>query len=234
MKRKQASTWRKKLDIKGLQFLAGIKCAKWAGKEFQNDPESARSFITKVLPKLFPGFAQGRSVVITSELLKQLKAIGMSMDETLQPGEHKLPENTARLFENFQMFQELTNEPELRKAFPVVAAFGLMFAQDIYSEIALHKFGTRELNFEQGIWTAGATLEWFGKMLKERKPIPISVGKGRANTELLELIRNVRAHQVKKLKPTELRQALEYAGYHVSDEEALRLFEWRAKKKGQL
>src|SRR6266404_4374223 len=107
-----------------------------------------------------------------------------------------------------------------------------MLVQDAYSEIALHKFGTRELNVDQGFWTAGATLEWFGKMLKERKPIPISVGKGRANVELLELIRQIRTHQVKKLKPTELREALEYAGYHVSDEEALRLFEWRAKKKG--
>jgi hypothetical protein len=73
-----------------------------------------------------------------------------------------------------------------------------------------------------------------GKTLKERKPIPISVGKGRANVELLELIRQIRTHQVKKLKPSELKQALEYAGYHISDEEALRLFEWRAKKKGQL
>ena len=232
MKRKPASTWTKKIDKAGLQFLAGIRYAKWAGKEFQ-DPEQVEGFITKVLPKLFPGFAQGRSVVITAELLEQLKAIGMPMGEAL-PGEHKLPENLARLVENFQMFQELISDPELRKALPVVAAFALMVAQDAYSEIALHKFGTRELNVDQGFWTAGATLEWFGKMLKERKPIPISVGKGRANVELLELIRQIRTHQVKKLKPTELREALEYAGYHVSDEEALRLFEWRAKKKGQL
>lgn len=232
MKRKPASPWTKKLDKEGLQFLAGIRYAKWAGKEFQ-DPEKVRGFITNVLPKLFPGFAQGRSVVITAELLEQLKAIGMPMGDAL-PGEHKLPENLARLVENFQMCQELISEPELRKALPVVAAFGLMFAQDVYSEIAVHKFGTRELNVDQMFWSTGATLEWFGKMLKERKPIPISVGKGRANVELLELIRTIRAHQLEKLKPTELRQALEYAGYHVSDEEALRLFEWRAKKKGQL
>jgi len=232
MKRKQTSTWIKKIDKAGLQFLAGIRYAKWAGKEFE-DPEKARGFITNVLPKLFPGFAQARSVVITAELLEQLKAIGMPMGDAL-PGEHKLPENLARLVENFQMFQELISEPELRKAFPVVAAFWLVFVQDAYSEIALHKFGTKKLNLDQMIWTAGATLEWLGKMLKERKLVPISGGKGRANVELLELIRNIRTHQIKKLKPTELRQALEYAGYHVSDEEALRLFEWRAKKKGQL
>ena len=213
--------------------MVGVRYAKWAGKHFK-DPAGVRGFITNVLPKLFPGFVQGRSVVITAELLEQLKAIGMPMGETLQPGEHKLPENMARLFENFQMFQELSSEPELRKAFPVAASFGLMFVQNIYSEIALHKFGTTELNVDQMFWTAGATLEWLGKMLKERKPIAITVGKGRANVELLDLIRKIRAHQVTKLKPTELRLALEYAGYHVSDEEALRLFEWRAKKKGQL
>lgn len=232
MKRKPSSTWTKKLNKDGLQFLTGIRYAKLAGKEFK-DPEKVRSLVTNVLPKLFPGFAQGRSVVITIELLEQLKAIGMPMGDVL-PGEHKLPENLARLVENFQMFQELINEAELRKALPGVAAFALMVAQDVYSDIALHKFGTRELNADQGFWTAGATLEWFGKMLKERKPVPITVGKGRENVELLELIRQIRAHQVEKLKPTELKQALEYAGYHVSDEEALRLFEWRAKKKGQL
>ena len=36
----------------------------------------------------------------------------------------------------------------------------------------------------------GAILEWLGRMLKERKPIPVSDGKGTANIELLELIRS--------------------------------------------
>jgi hypothetical protein len=233
MKQKPEATWTQKLDKEGLQFLAGVRYAKWAGREI-DEPEKARTFVTEVLPKLFPGFAQGRSFTVAPELLEQLRAVGMPMGETLTPGEHQLPENTARLFENLQIIQEILREPQFLKVFPFVTAFGLMFVQDIYSEIGLHKFGTRELNLDQGIWTAGATLEWFGKMLKERKPVPLIEGKGRANVELLELIRTIRKHQVKKLKPKELRQALEYAGYHVSDEEALRLFEWRAKKRGQL
>jgi hypothetical protein len=44
----------------------------------------------------------------------------------------------------------------------------------------------------------------------------------------------VTPRQVEKLKPTEVRNALEFAGIHVPDGEALRIFEWRAKKKGQL
>jgi hypothetical protein len=231
MKRKQPPAWTKKLDKECLQFLAGVRYAKWADKAIK-DPKEARKFVTDVLPKLFPGFAQGRKMVITSELLQSLEAAGMPMGENFKPGEHKLPENTARIFENLEMIQELFNEAEFRKISPIIAAFGLMFVQDVYSGIAIHKFGTRDLSVDQMFWTAGATLEWFGRMLRERKPPDL--GKGRANVELLELIRTIRAHQAKKLTPTELRQALEYAGYHVSDEEALRLFEWRAKKKGQL
>ena len=235
MKRKAPSSWTKKLDKQGLQYLAGIRYAKWASKNIP-DQQKAREFVTTTLPKLFPGFAHGRSVAVTPQLLEQLEALGMPMGESFKPGEHKLPENTARLFANVQMILELSSEPEFQKAFPIIAAFGLVFVQDIYSRIALEKFGTTELSANQMFWTAGATLEWFGKMLKERKAIPfnVGIGKGRANVERLELIRKILAHLTKKLTPKELRQALEYAGYYVSDEEALRLFEWRAKKKGQL
>jgi hypothetical protein len=232
VKQKQpAAAWAKKLDNECLQFLAGVRYARWANREIK-DPEEARNFVNDVLPKLFPGFAQGRKIAISAELLESLKSAGMPMGENFTPGEHRLPENTARIFENFEMIQQIFNEEDFRKKFPVVAAFGLTFVQDVFSGLALHQFGTEDLSVDQMCWAAGATLEWFGKMLKERKPP--DVGKGRANVELLELIRKIRTHETKKLKPKELRQALEYAGYYVSDEEALRLFEWRAKKKGQL
>jgi hypothetical protein len=89
--------------------------------------------------------------------------------------------NTARLFENFEMIHSLINEPEFMKAVPTVGAFGLVFLQDVYSGIALHKFGTRELTVDQMFWTAGATLEWCGKMLKERRPIPLYSDKCRTS-----------------------------------------------------
>jgi hypothetical protein len=158
----------------------------------------------------------------------------MPVNEVLRPGERRLPENTARLFENVQMVDELLQQPEFIKRLPVALGFALMFAQNVYSGIALQKFGTKNLNADQMAWTAGATLEWFAKLLKKEKPVDLGVGKGRADVERLQLIRKIREHQKEKLKPKELKQALEYAGYFVSDEEALRLFEWRAKKKGQL
>src|SRR5258706_16469500 len=95
----------------------------------------------------------------------------MPMGDAL-PGEHKLPENLARLVKTFQMFQELTSEPELRKAFPVVAALWLMFAQDAYSEIALHQFGTRELNVDQGFMDCGCNARMVRKDAERAKTDP--------------------------------------------------------------
>jgi len=222
-----------KLDHEGMEYLAGLRLAKRAAKEIK-DPKKVQDLITNALPRVFPGFAKKRKTIITADLLEKMRQTGMPAFSTLSPGEHDLPPNMARLLENFEMVHSLVNEPEFIKVLPFSAAFGLMFLQDIYSEIALHRFGTTELNLDQMFWAAGATLEWVGKMLKERKPIPLYSDKGRANVELLELIRTIRAHQKAKLTPKEMRQALAFGGYHISDEEALRLFEWRAKKKGQL
>lgn len=213
--------------------MAGVRYTKWAQREI-DDPEEARKFVANILPQVFPGFAEARTTVITEELLQKLRDAGIPMDDALKAGEWRLPENTARLLENTQMVHELLQQPEFIKSLPVTVGLGLMFAQNIYSGIALQKFGTKNLNVDQMFWTAGATLEWFAKLLKKKKPVDLGVGKGRANVELLQLIKKIREHQKEKLKPKELKQALEYAGYSISDEEALRLFEWRAKKRGQL
>src|SRR5438045_4109453 len=122
MKQKQPPTWATKIDKEGLQFLTGVRYARRAVK-LGKDPNEVRKFVTEVLPQILPGFAQGRKIVITSEMLERLKEAGMPMGENLTPGEHKLPENAARLFENIQMMQEISNDPQFPKAFPVVAAF---------------------------------------------------------------------------------------------------------------
>jgi len=233
MKQKSPPKWISKIDKKGFEYLTATRLAKRAAKEIA-DPEKAQHFIMEALPRVFPGFRQTRSVTIKPETLEKMAEVGLHW-ENIQPGEHNLPPNFARIFENYDLILGAINSPELQKAFPMAAAFGLMFLQDIFSDIALHKFGTTDdLSIDQILWASGATLEWIAKMLKDRKAIPLYQEKGRANVERLELIRTIRAHQTKKLTPKEMKQALEYAGYHVSDEEALRLFEWRAKKKGQL
>src|SRR5580693_3912383 len=117
MKRKQPPNWTTKLDKEGLQYLAGVRYAKWADKELADDPEEASKVINEILPKLFPGFAQGRETVITKEMLEQIRAAGMPL-ENFTPGEYKMSENTARIFDNFQMFQAFFNDAEFRKIFP--------------------------------------------------------------------------------------------------------------------
>ncbi len=90
MKRKQPPAWTKKLDKECLQFLAGVRYAKWADKEIK-DRKEARKFVTDVLPKLFPGFAQGRKMVITSELLQILEAAGMPIRLAVPIAERAAP-----------------------------------------------------------------------------------------------------------------------------------------------
>ena len=114
---------------------------------------------------------------------------------------------------------------------PIAGGFLLTILEQMYIGVAQQTFGKLELTSDQMLWTFGTVLRDLGRELRrERAKLP----KGRANTELLELLRVIRSHQKNKLKTREVRQVLEYAGVHVPADEALRIFEWRAKKKGQL
>ena len=174
---------------------------------------------------MFPGFAQRHKVAITDEVLELLEAAGMAAAKKAKPGEYSLPQNSARMLRNLETIRGLVHDTEFMKVFPITLAIGSCFVQAVYEDTARRRFGTTELNMGQIFWTAGATLESIGRMLKQRKPI--ATEKGRANVERLELIKKIRAHQVKKLTPKEIKQALEIAGHYVSPTEALRLFEWR-------
>ena len=79
------------------------------------------------------------------------------------------------------------------------------------------------------MWTVGTVFESLGQTMKTGKAPDL---KGRVNVELIGVIKLVRQHQTAKLTYRELQEALEYAGVFVQDEETLRLFEWRARKKG--
>jgi hypothetical protein len=70
-----------------------------------------------------------------------------------------------------------------------------------------------------------------GKMLKTGKAPDM---KGTVNVELLKLYKILRKHEKVKLTYRELREAMAHAGVHVEDEDALRQFIFRAKKKGWL
>ena len=76
-----------------------MRYAKWTQKAI-DEPAEVRTFVTRILPKLFPGFAQGKTIAITPEMLKSLSAAGMQMGDKWKPGEHKMPETAARIAEN--------------------------------------------------------------------------------------------------------------------------------------
>lgn len=142
-----------------------------------------------------------------------------------------MDEQTAKFVENIEMIKALLDCPEFISKLPIGGGFVLLILRGMYESTALKSFGKLDLTAEEVQWTLGTVLRDLGRTLRKERP---STLKGRANAELLEILRTIRTHQVKKLKPKELRAALEFAGVHVPNDEALRLFEWRAKKKGQL
>lgn len=124
----------------------------------------------------------------------------------------------------------LHEHEELRIAAGFIAAFAVGILGAIYNDISTRYFGdagpkeTKDL-----IWVVGTTLEVLGKSLRTGE---VQGVKGRINVELVQLIAVIQEHEIAKLSYKELLDALNYAGQQVADEEALRVFVFRARKKG--
>ena len=142
-----------------------------------------------------------------------------------------MDEINARFIDNVALLNAIVDSPRGKQAFTIGTSFLLLILRNQYDSVARRKFGTRKLTDEEIAWTIGTVLRDLGRSLRNELVEP---PKGRANAELLELLKLVRDHQIKKLKPGEFKQILQYAGVRVPEGDALRIFEWRAKKKGQL
>lgn len=142
-----------------------------------------------------------------------------------------MDETNARFIDNVALLNAIVDSPKGKQAFTIGTSFLLLTLRNQYDAVARRKFGTRKLTDEEIAWTIGTVLRDLGRSLRNELVEP---PKGRANAELLELLKLIRDHQIKKLKPGEFKQILQYAGVRVPEGDALRIFEWRAKKKGQL
>jgi hypothetical protein len=235
MKRKTTSTsqpkWINKLDVPGQQFVAGLRYVKQFEKNCA-DPIKRAQFIELVQARL-PGFLLKEEVDISPALLNSLKTAGFPLWAGATTGKQVLGAGKARFVSSVGSITEIMDAPEFRKYFPVAGGFLLTIFQNFFDQIAIQNFGTGKLTIEQASWTVGTILITAGHLLRGEKGFE-KLGKGRANAELLQILRILRTHQIKKLMPKEIKQMLDYVGIHVSDAESLRIFEWRAKKKGQL
>lgn len=233
MKRKSASkrrpSWIEKLDAAGQQFVLGYRLTKQFDRKCSN-PTERHKFVNLVRSYL-PGFVPKEETDIPPAALDSLKSVGFPVWTNVTAGKQLLPVSVGRFISNVGILNEIMDAPEFRKLFPTVGAFVLLMFRNFYEEIALQNFGTMDLSADQVTWTIGTVFIAVGYLLRRER---FDLGKGRANAELLEVLRMIRSHQTKKIMPKEMKNILEYLGIHVPDAESLRIFEWRAKRKGQL
>jgi hypothetical protein len=230
MKRK--SNWRAKLDDRGLDFLEGYRKVS-AIRNTINDPSAWHAKIEEIALE-HPEIRVLARVDVLPEFLDLLLKSERAADflSKFQPtaGAKTIPAPAARFVEVMQSVTLALEDPNVRVLAGVISASLAVLFLGIYEGISKANFGDagpKETN--EFLWTVGMTLEALAKAMKTGKPADL---KGRVNVELIELIKALRQHQKAKLTYRELHEALEYAGMHVPDEESLRVFEWRARKKG--
>jgi hypothetical protein len=231
MKRKD--DWRNKLDPWALEFLEGYRKAS-AERGSMGDPAKWHEKMEEIAAKhpqirelgkveVLPEFVD--RLLQNEELAKHLSVFNPS------PGTKTMNAPVARFVNIAQIVTLALDDPQMR----VLAGFGvgfigLMFGR-FYSDISKMYFGDAGPNSDELMWTVGKTLEVMGKTFRTGKAPDM---KGKVNVELLDLIKKLRKHEKVRLTYRELREAIAYAGVYVEDEDALRQFIFRAKKKGWL
>ena len=228
MKRKRTTDWRKKLDQAGPQFLEGYRVANAIRHELADTPEAQQAI--EEVARLLPGFRETKKVQITPELLKRLQDAG-SPFIGLHAGQMDLPPNAGTFLEIFNATTEILEQAP-PGVIPSAVAFAGTLVASLYRTVKTINFGSGPIGASDAMWAVGTTLELMGSLLKGKTELKL--GKGRINTELVDVIRAIRKHQLKRLKTREVLEILTYVGIHVPDEEGLRVFEWRARKKGLL
>jgi hypothetical protein len=231
MKRKD--DWRNKLDPWALEFLEGYRKAS-AERGSISDPakwhEKMEDIATKhpqirelgkveVLPEFIERLLQNE------ELAKHISVLNPS------PGTKTTSPPVATFIDVAQKVTLALDQPELRIVAGFAAGFIAVIFGNFYSGISKMYFGDAGPKSDDLMWTVGKTLEVMGKAFKTGKAPDM---KGKVNVELLKLIKVLRKHEKVKLTYRELHEALTYAGVHVADQDALRTFIFRAKKKGWL
>ena len=221
------------MDSWALEFLEGYRKAS-AERGSMGDPAKWHEKMEEIAAKhpqirelgkveVLPEFVD--RLLQNEELAKHLSVLNPS------PGTKTMNAPVARFVNIAQIVTLALDDPQMR----VLAGFGvgfigLMFGS-FYSEISKMYFGDAGPNSDDLMWTVGKTLEVMGKAFRTGKAPDM---KGKVNVELLKLIKVLRKHEKVKLTYRELREAIAYAGVHMEDEDALRQFIFRAKKKGWL
>jgi len=231
---KQKSDWRNKLDDWALQMLEGYRKSS-DSRHNLTDPSKWHAKLEEIA-KEHPQIRVLGQVEVLPEFLDHLlrneELAKLISEFNPSPGTKTMAGPAARFIDVMQFVTLALDDPQMRIAAGFAAGFAALIFGNIYEDISRRYFGDAgPKNPQDWAWTVGTTLEVLGTTLKSGKPPNL---KGKVNVELLQLIRILRQHEKVRLTYRELRDALAYAGVHVADEDALRIFEWRARKKGWL
>jgi hypothetical protein len=229
---KRDGDWREKIDASGLDILEGFRKALEVRHKF-SDPSALHKKLEEIATE-HPEIRVLGQVTVLPEfldlLLKNEETAKILSNLQSTPGSKTMSEPAAQFVDVMQSVSLGLEDPELRLGVGVASGLAAVVLGGIYRNISRSHFGDAGPTKKgEAAWTLGMTLEALAKILKGEKP---PEKKRKVNVELIELTKVVRKHAKSPLTYRELRDALEYAGVHVSDEEALRLLVWRARKKG--
>jgi hypothetical protein len=231
MKRRKTDSWRDKVDATGLNNVEGYRQIREVLASLTDSAETQRAL--DYIAIQFPAVRRMETVDVKDKFLELIAAAGLAKDQSFTPGEKELPYNLARGIRRSQAVAlMLEKHPQTRLLAGFAVSLLSMFFGNVFDDVRKRQFGDSTLNFEQAMWAAGETLEFWGKSLKRGGPVDLP--KGRVNVELIEMINVIRKHETQKLTFRELFDALQYAGIHVPDEESLRVFVFRAERRGHL
>ena len=229
---KRADNWRSKLDNQALESLEGHRKVSAIRNRLSNPDEwhaklqeiAAQHPQIRVLEKVevLPRFVE--LLLQNEELTRVFSSLQPS------PGSKTMSQPSARFVDVMQRVTLALEDPQMRVIGGMVSALLITFVREYCEGISKSNFGDTGPRTQQEFsWLIGTALEDLGRTIRSGKP---PTRKGRVNVELVQLIKLLREHQTTKLTYRELQEALRYAGVSAPDEETLRVFEFRARKKG--
>jgi hypothetical protein len=231
MKREMHNFWREKLTRDGLEYLD-----EYRRQKLNAQAEERKGGPVNLLDELDARFRSTSKSESDRESFDELKKENPEAAEMIQKCLREANINLlsiplSDLWNHIAMSLEISG-PRGRKGI----AFGLAVAVHgilgTYREARRRHFGDAEISDRQSLWVLGTALETIGNTLRTGELTPTT--KGRVNIELVDMILTIRKHETSRLTYRELKDALEYVLFPIPDEDWLRVFVHRSRKRGLL